>query len=993
MGAGDQSGRGRWVLHMDESRSLRILALSLLLFLGIAARVFVAWALMESSSSDHGVPCLMAKHIAEGKGFPVFYYGQPYMGSLEPALGALLTYVFGMNGFAVNLGTALFGIALLPIVYAWGRRAGGAVAGLSALLFCVIGPFGFFQFQSWSYGGYAAIVFFCALLVFGAAWLVVRERDDRLTVPWWYLGFGLTAGAAWWTAPHTLPAILTAAVLLLLGVRWKLMGWRALLGLVGFITGSLPFWIWNARHEWATFAFLSPGSGGNVWEGVRVFFGTNMLRVLGLPRHSLVWMAYAALSLLFLVLFFREIRPRLTERGVFRGALLIYLLVASLLAGGSRFSGPSAPERYLLHMVPFMAVALGCVTQFLARRLPWGLGLIPVAVLFALHLRAVPVFVGWAHSDRVHRQELAELETFLERNQVRDIYAPYPMGRDGYALNFLLEERFTFSDPRSERYPPYRRKLELARSIGVLKNLHEATSFLKGSGGTAQCREADGLTLHYNFTPPADALVDITPSLSSVVDSRGIDVRSALSDAELESVWQNTPGDGKAEWLELRWTSPQSVCGIHLYSEADLYGYTLQLQWLTTNGVWVAARDELPKFSNYFWSGERPYIRGELYRQGFRFGPFETTAVRLHVNRDDVRSCSLSELRVFAGGATPPVARDDAAVLASIAELGLDRVYADRWMANRIHQAFDGAVATSIHPNATNSPAMRLDSQMRWSPTTALVAPRTMISSCEATLAASGFQMARRDIGGSRLYYFGEGDWAPHYAANHSLLWTGLGCLKRCNRTWAAYLDTHAEYLKANGRLVQARETLERAVGISAGLPDGMARLADLSERLGDAAAAARWRREDAAYRRKMTPDCELPAAFGSDIALRGISLSDMPVAPGDGVDVVYFWCCAPTVTPADWAVFVHFVGEDGKVAFQDDHVFLENQFVDDQPFSVVFRELRHVRVPDDVAPGLYEIRLGVCGRAGNTGRLAPESAFPASRRRVELPISIEVRE
>ena len=96
-----------------------------LIVLGVVARVYKAWTIQFSPDSDHGVVYLMAKHMAEGRDFPAFFYGQPYMGSLEPACGALMCRLFGVSSFQVCLGTVLAGIALLPLLYMWGREAGG----------------------------------------------------------------------------------------------------------------------------------------------------------------------------------------------------------------------------------------------------------------------------------------------------------------------------------------------------------------------------------------------------------------------------------------------------------------------------------------------------------------------------------------------------------------------------------------------------------------------------------------------------------------------------------------------------------------------------------------------------------------------------------------------------------------------------------------------------------------------------------------------------
>ena len=980
---------GSWVVQVEQSRILRWAILTMLLLLGVVARIFVAWALMESSSSDHGVPCLMAKHIADGKCFPVFYYGQPYMGSLEPFVGALLSRLLGMNGFAVNMGTAIFGMALLPLVYAWGRCAGGVVAGLVALLFCVIGPFGFFQFQSWSYGGYAAIVFFCALLVFGAAWLVARERNGLRVARGWYLAFGGVAGVAWWTAPHTLPAILTAALILLVCLRRRLWGWIAMVGLVGFVCGSLPFWIWNFRHDWATFEFLASGAGGDAGGGIRVFFGVNMLRVLGVPRTAWVWGVYGGCWLVFLIQCCREICPRLTDRGLFRMALLVYLLVASLLAGGSRFAGPSAPERYLLHVIPPMAVILGCVIRLLARRLPWGVGVLPVLLLFALQLRAVPVFMEWASNDRIHRQELSELADLLETNGVHDVYAPYPMGRAGYALNFLFEERFTFSDPRKERFPPYRRKLELADSVGILNNLHGASEFLSGSGGTAQCRDIAGVTLHYNLAPSPQGLTDVSTSLTSVRDSKGQDVHLALTDCEVTTMWTNQPNDGRAEWLEFRCEEAQALRAIQLYSHADLYAYDLRLEWLSPTGEWVAARSTLPRFSSYFWSGGRPFFRGDLYRQEFRFVTAMTKAIRLHVNQADLRTCSLTEVRLYARGHA--AAQDDEAVIAALAELGLDRVYADRWMANRIHEAFNGDVATTVHLNATSDPAALLSSKMHWTPTTAIVASAPMIGLCEQALTAAGFTISRRECGGRRLYYFKQGDWRPYYAENLSFIFTGVGCIKRSDPEWALYLEKHANALATEGRVREAVDTLEDALGVFSDIPHAADRLNKWLLQLGHADRAAYWLREADVYRRNNVPEQKLPVRFGQEIAFEGVTLPATQVTMGGPLDISYFWRCPPSLTPADWSVFVHFIDSVGKIAFQDDHVLLAHEAVTSQPVPKVFCEQRRVTVPASIPAGAYSIRLGVYRRGKLRRRLKAMSEYPAEDDAVRLPVAVNV--
>ncbi|WP_045218728.1 hypothetical protein [Desulfonatronum thioautotrophicum] len=118
--------------------------LALLLILGAAVRIYGAWSFRLNLNLDAGVVALMAKHISEGTAFPVFFYGQAHMGSLEAFFSALFMKVFSLYGFGATLGTAFVSFWVLPVVFLWARDIGGSRAGLAAVAFAVIGPLGFF---------------------------------------------------------------------------------------------------------------------------------------------------------------------------------------------------------------------------------------------------------------------------------------------------------------------------------------------------------------------------------------------------------------------------------------------------------------------------------------------------------------------------------------------------------------------------------------------------------------------------------------------------------------------------------------------------------------------------------------------------------------------------------------------------------------------------------------------------------------------------------
>src|SRR5580765_2058024 len=81
----------RWIL----------LAILLLVVLGRSA-ILVFWP-GAHFDSDQAVTGLMAKHLAELRAFPVFWYGQTYLLGVEAWLAAPLMAVFGATVIALKL--------------------------------------------------------------------------------------------------------------------------------------------------------------------------------------------------------------------------------------------------------------------------------------------------------------------------------------------------------------------------------------------------------------------------------------------------------------------------------------------------------------------------------------------------------------------------------------------------------------------------------------------------------------------------------------------------------------------------------------------------------------------------------------------------------------------------------------------------------------------------------------------------------------------------
>ncbi|MFC6017593.1 hypothetical protein ACFP2T_15425 [Plantactinospora solaniradicis] len=205
--------------------------------LGIGYRLVLLLAEVPPTNSDEAVSGLVARHVVQGREFPLFFYGQYYMGALESYLAAPLFAALDSSILALRLPNLLLYAAFLALMWQLTRRLytpwlAAATVGLLAL-----GSDRILKNQLIAGGGYPEMNPAGALLVLLAVNLglgVVRRRALA------YAGFGLVAGLTLWDDWLILPYVVAAGVLLL-GVGWRDLPGRQGLALgTGLLVGLIP---------------------------------------------------------------------------------------------------------------------------------------------------------------------------------------------------------------------------------------------------------------------------------------------------------------------------------------------------------------------------------------------------------------------------------------------------------------------------------------------------------------------------------------------------------------------------------------------------------------------------------------------------------------------------------------------------------------------------------------------------------------------------------
>ncbi|MFI7156757.1 DUF423 domain-containing protein [Micromonospora chalcea] len=294
-----------------RSRTPRRLPLPTLLavlvgFAAVGYRLALLFADVPPTNSDEATMGLAALHIARGDGFPVWFYGQAYMGTLEAYLAAPLIALAGPSVLVLRLPTlALYALFLL-LSWRLTRRLGGdRWYALLVVAVLALGADRVVKNQLIAGGGYPELNPAGAALALLTVGLCVTGAGARL--PRW-AAWGLIAGVLLWVDPLILPYVLTLGALLV-AWRWRELAGRAGVVLAGaLLLGAAPMLVDSLRHgrNPVSAVLAAGGTGASADWADRLYGGLVLGPPLAMgfcsPGRCATWQLWWALAFPLLLL-------------------------------------------------------------------------------------------------------------------------------------------------------------------------------------------------------------------------------------------------------------------------------------------------------------------------------------------------------------------------------------------------------------------------------------------------------------------------------------------------------------------------------------------------------------------------------------------------------------------------------------------------------------------------------------------------------------------
>jgi hypothetical protein len=231
--------------------------LVVLLVLGLLLRLAILASPLGELDADEAVVGLMARHIAFEGERPVFYYGQPYVGSLEAFSAAPFFRVFDSGTLVLKLVPTVYSIGFVGLSALLARRLFGTGPALATAAYLALPPSMWAVWSTKARGGYAELLFLGEALLLVSIWwadLPAGRRAARGAFLW-----GLLAGLAIWTHLLAVVYLLPSGVYLLLRRARAWFGHdagEAGLALLATAIGMLPLLIDNAVGGFSTLRSL-----------------------------------------------------------------------------------------------------------------------------------------------------------------------------------------------------------------------------------------------------------------------------------------------------------------------------------------------------------------------------------------------------------------------------------------------------------------------------------------------------------------------------------------------------------------------------------------------------------------------------------------------------------------------------------------------------------------------------------------------------------------
>jgi hypothetical protein len=543
----------------NKPRPFTILAILIIL---VGLHFLLRWIMARSpflaeSYYDEAVTGEMALHILKGE-HQLFFWGQPYMGSLEAYFNAIIILLIGPSAAALRLSDILISTFMLFLVNRIGTLVGDWKVGLLAAAYWAICPLYLSIISLLATGGHVEACAFSALIILLIGLLAFKSPQN----PGLLAGLiGIMAGLAFWSSLLSAPFLLAGVLGLIIARPRLLMGRVPWTGLTGFFIGSLPFWLWQFLHRFSTFQFFSGEEGsahnpilpslygvlrysliqsflGDWWDGHTVL--PSIPPVLAWSIFIFIYLPALVLSLIVMIRWcIRIVRLKNPFQKPIDQVVAVFWVL--LLSFAVSEPGAHGSLRYslalYLPLTVILALWLGKIFEF---RKALGIGAVGGLLIFNLFLH----YLFLNEFKDLPFRPVDKLVKALTDHGIRYAYAD---NRISQVLSFESGGKIICADYFGQRNFDYLRAVDRAPAGEVAIVTHQKlgkpypetmAAVLRLLGGTYKRLEVGPYVFWYDFKEPPNHLSPLSPKDWRITASREEGQADQIRDRDILTSWK-----------------------------------------------------------------------------------------------------------------------------------------------------------------------------------------------------------------------------------------------------------------------------------------------------------------------------------------------------------------------------------------------------------------------------------------------------------------------
>jgi hypothetical protein len=732
---------------------------------GLAVLVRV-WRWLSSYISGDGAVCgLLGTGVLEGR-WPLFFWGQDFMGALDGYLAAPVYALWGASTLTLNIWAPLLSLGSMALLHLCLRPFFSRAAVLLALAYMALPPALAIFHAGKPNNHYPLGLFLCALLMWLSLRLWRSQRWDLL-LP---LGWGLTAGLALWTNLQSLSPVAACFILLLVTCLPRMRLPSLLAMALGLAAGAAPLIYYNLSHGWGyvsqvefiSLQYVSGHLGLWFYNAFPLILGFNTPIAKGLTAPwtplFLLYLLVAALAVWGAALLLWRARQK-EQRWLLLPLLILAGLLAILLVsiyGKELFDWDL---RYALPVFLALPFCWAALAEFMERRKKWLIAGLAIGLL-TLNLAGWPGFWGgflFDYGDTYRTQKEPPLLNDIAGLRRAGFSHLYSGDSDVYA--FLAEGKPIFSDPWRDRRLHAALVVDAQINAGFFNLATDGFKFL----GLDFKTSPPGVS--HSFAQPKGVERLLPRKGWRAKTLRGVELGRALNDGDLATGLELTGGAKAGNGLVLDLGRSENLAGLALLP-ADFRHMPLGLrvEAAGVDGKFQLIREVENYWGPFYVSGPHPMIKARYPRMECYFPPREIRYLRItHLGPGSRHPWTVQEILLWGPGTGPPPPDWQAsgeALLNALEQAKAKRLYADAWpsalaatrLGNKL-RTVSGNFATNDYGYLTPSPYLPL--ALDPSPGNALAVLGREGEATARALGRAGINFHRQKAGRFDIFFLG----------------------------------------------------------------------------------------------------------------------------------------------------------------------------------------------------------------------------------------------